>query len=252
MFNNIENLKIISVLHHTTKPHGKVESRKAYSFIIRVRGSMQYFFEDRTLILNEGEMIFLPRGCSYEYKKVSDEDAIATIINIDGDFGDMGVSCYSIKDFYDANYIMYHFADLWNFGAQSQKYHCMSLLYGLLAYVTGQESLKYQEKKKLDLIEPAVIYLQRHIYDDSLKIDELHCLCGISDTYFRKLFIARFGTSPKNYVINKRLALAKSIIDGGEFNTVKALALAVGYNDPLYFGKVFRQHYGVSPADMNG
>ena len=132
MFNNIENLKIISALHHTTKPYGKVELRKADSFIIRVRGSMQYFFEDRTLILNEGEMIFLPKGCSYEYKKVSEGDAVATIINMEGDFGDMGVSCYSIKDFYDAEYIMYHFADLWKFGAESQKYQCMSLLYGLM------------------------------------------------------------------------------------------------------------------------
>ena len=251
MFNNIENLKIISVLHHTTKPYGKVESRKADSFIIRVRGSMQYFFEDNTLILNEGEMIFLPKGCSYEYKKISDGDAIATIINMEGDFGDTGVSCYSIKDFYDADYIMYHFADLWKFGTQSQKYQCMSLLYDLLAYITSQESLQYQDKKRFDVIEPAVTYLQRHIYDCELKIDGLHTLCGVSDTYFRKIFISRFGTSPKNYVLGKRIAYAKSIIDSGEFNTVKELAFSVGYKDPLYFGKVFKQHYGVSPIDMN-
>lgn len=252
MFSNIENLKIISALHHTTKPYGKVESRKAHSFIIRVRGSMQYFFEDRTVILNEGEMIFLPKGISYEYKKVSEDDAVATIINMDGDFGEISASWYSIKDFYDADYIMYHFADLWKFGNQSQKYECLSLVYGLLAYVTNIEAQKYQDKKKLDVIEPAVTYLQSHIYDCDLKIDALHRLCGVSDTYFRKIFIARFGTSPKNYVLGKRISYAKSIIDSGEFNTVKELALTVGYKDPLYFGKVFKQHYGVSPADMNG
>ncbi len=252
MFNNIENLKIISVLHQTSKPYGKVESRKAYSFSIRARGSVQYTFDDRTITVNEGEMLFFPKGSRYEYKKLSEEDTVGTIINIDGDFGETSPSWYSIKDFYGADYIMYHFADLWKFGTQSQKYECLSLMYGLLAYVSNIEAQMYQDKKKSDVIEPAAVYLQSHIYDCDLKIDELHRLCGVSDTYFRKLFIARFGTPPKSYVLGKRISYAKSIIDSGEFNTVKELALTVGYKDPLYFGKVFKQHFGVSPAEMNG
>ena len=69
MFGNIENLKIISVLHRTSKPFGKVESRKANSFSIRVSGSIKYSFEGKELLVNEGEMIFLPKGSRYEYKK---------------------------------------------------------------------------------------------------------------------------------------------------------------------------------------
>lgn len=251
MFKNIENFKILSVLHKTSKPYGLVESRKANSFNIRVRGCMQYVFEDRKILVNEGEMIFLPKGCCYEYEKVSNEDTIVTIINIEGDFGEISPSCYSIKGFYDVNYIKYHFADMWRFGNQSQRYQCLSLLYSLLAYVSNLDSLEYHEKKKFHVIEPAVSYLQRHIYDCDLKMDELHKLCGVSNTYFRKIFVARFGVSPKNYVVSKRLSYAKSIIDSGEFSTVKELALLVGYKDSLYFGKVFKQHYGTSPISMN-
>ena len=251
MFTNIENLKIISALHQTSNPYGIVKSRKAHGFSIRVRGSMQYIFEDKTITVNEGEMIFLPKGSHFEYKKISDEDTVGTIINLDGDFGKISPTHYSIKDFYNAEYIMHHFADLWKFGSQSQKYECFALLYSLLAYVSNLEELKYQDKKKQSVIEPALAYLQQHIYDSDLKIDELHHLCGVSDTYFRKIFIARFGTSPKNYVLEKRISYAKSIIDSGEFSTVKELALMVGYKDPLYFGKVFKQHYGASPVDMN-
>lgn len=251
MLENIENLKVLSVLHRKCKPYGLVESKKVHSFSIRVCGSVQYSFEDKTILVSEGEMIFLPKGSRYEYKKISEEDSIGTVINLDGDFGDTSPSCYSIKDFYDSDYIMYHIADLWKFGSQSQKYQCLSLVYGLLAYVSNLDSLQYQDKKRLNLIEPAVNYLQHHIYDCDLKIDELHQLCGISHTYFRKIFVAKFGTSPKNYVVNKRISYAKSIIDSGEFSTVKELALLVGYKDPLYFGKVFKQHYGNSPVSMN-
>jgi len=251
MFDNIENLKVLSAMHKTNKPYGTVASRKAHSFSIRVRGAIQYFFEDKNILVNEGEMIFLPKGSRYEYKKVSEEDAVGTIINLEGDFGEVRPSRYSIKEFYDAEYIMYHFADLWKFGNQSQKYQCLSLMYGLLAYVSNLEALQYQDKKKISVIEPAVTYLQQHIYDCDLKIDKLHRLCGISGTYFRKIFAARFGTSPKNYIAGKRFSYARSIIDSGEFTTVKELASMVGYKDPLYFGKVFKQHYGTSPVHMN-
>ena len=247
MLDNIENLKIISVLHKTSKPYGKVEVRKAHSFIIRVCGSMQYYFEDRTVTINGGEMIFVPKGSSYEYKKASEEDTVGTIINVDGEFDGMSPSCYSICDFYDAEYIMYHFADLWE---QGQRYQCLSLMYGLLAYISKLEALQYSDKKRLNLIEPAVAFLQQHIYDCDLKIDELYRLCGISHTYFRKIFILKFGMSPKNYVTGKRISYAKSIIDSGEFSTVKELSTLVGYKDPLYFGKVFKQHYGCSPVSL--
>lgn len=247
MLDNIENLKIISVLHKTSKPYGKVESRKSHSFSIRARGSMQYIFEDKTVTVNGGEMIFLPKGSCYEYKKASEEDTVGTIINVDGDFDGMTPLSCSIRDFYDAEYIMYHFADLWE---QGQRYQCLSLIYGLLAYTSNLEALQYRDKKKLSLIEPAVTYLQHHVYDCDLKIDELHQLCGISHTYFRKIFTSKFGMSPKNYVTGKRISYAKSIIDSGEFSTVKELSLLVGYKDPLYFGKVFKQHYGCSPAGL--
>lgn len=251
MFENIENLKILSVIHKSSNPYGSVESRRVNSFNIRVSGCMKYVFEDKEILVNEGEMIFLPQGSCYKTEKVSDGDSVVTIINIEGDFGETKPSCFSIKDFYAVDYIMYNLADVWKIGEQSQKYQCLSLLYSLLAYISALDSLEYHKKKKFHVIEPAVSYLQRHIYDCDLKMDELHRLCDVSDAYFRKIFFARFGVSPKNYVISKRLSYARSIIDSGEFSTVKELALLVGYKDPLYFGKVFKQHYGASPININ-
>ena len=251
MIENIGNFNIISVLHKTSKPCGNVESRKSSGLSIRVHGCMRYNFEDKSILVNEGEMIFLPIGSRYKYEKASEEDTVGTIINIEGDFGVAKPTCYSIKDFYDANFIMYHFADVWKFGNRGQRYKCLSSLYSLCAYISNLNSLEYHEKKKFNVIEPAVVYLQRHIYDCDLKMDELHKLCGVSNAYFRRIFIARFGMSPKKYVVGTRLSYAKSIIDSGEFSTVSELALLVGYKDSLYFGKVFKQHYGVSPIIMN-
>ena len=57
--------------------------------------------------------------------------------------------------------------------------------------------------------------------------------------------------SPKEYVLSKRISHAKSIIESGDFDTVKKVAAMVGYNDPLYFSKAFKKIYGFSPSDLN-
>lgn len=251
LFENIENLKITSVLHKKSKLYGSNVGRKAHGFIIRVHGTMQYSFDDRIITVNESEMAFIPKGSSYSFRQIDGNDAVCTIINVDGDFGDVVPAKYSLKDFYNADYIMHHLADLWKFGNCAQKYECYSIVYNLLSYIANIENQEYEDKKKFDIIAPAVDYLKRNIYSCELKIDELHHLCGVSDTYFRKLFVSKFGTSPKDYVIMKRVSHAKDVIDSGEFDTVKKLALSIGYKDPLYFGKVFKQHYGTSPAKMN-
>ena len=248
MFDNIENLKIASVTHGNSSQGGKNTGRKNHSFIMRVSGCVKYRFEKEDIIVCEGEMVFIPKGTVYEHEKVCEGETVYTIINMEGDFGDTKPCLYRLSDFCDAEYIMYHFADLWKFGGASQKHKCMSLLYSLLSFVSNVESQKYDEKKKFCIIQPAEEYLKKHIYDCDLKVSELHLLCGVSDTYFRKIFISKYGISPKEYVVGKRVSYAKGIIDSGELTSVKELALSVGYRDALYFGKVFKQHFGVSPS----
>lgn len=251
MFINIENLKVVSILHKESSPQGKVSVRRLNGFIMRTSGTMQYIFDDKSITVNSGEMIFVPKNSRYEHKILSDCPSACTIINFEGDCDDAYVKLYSLNEFYDAEYIMNHIADLWNLGNQAEKYRCLSLLYNLFCHATNIDLREYRDEKKFDIINPGVEYLKKNIYDSSLKIERMHKLCGVSDTYFRKIFISRFGVSPKNYVMEKRISRAKSIIESGEFTTVKELALSVGYTDALYFGKVFKERYGSSPSNMS-
>ena len=75
--------------------------------------------------------------------------------------------------------------------------------------------------------------------------------CGISNTYFRKLFVLKYGAKPTDYIISKRIGHARAIILSGDFETIEEVAHSVGYSDPLYFGKVFKKFYGVSPSELN-
>ena len=251
MFENIENLKIRTIMHTTARTHGHSQRRKVNSFSIRLDGTRNYYIDNEVYTVNGGEVIFLPKDIAYSFSDVSEEPSKGLVINFDNEFEETFPSVYSLDDFYEADYLKNHIVDLWRLGDSSEKYKCMSLVYSLISYVANIENGRYSDKKKFAIIDPAIKYLKKHIYDTSLKTNNLHELCGVSDTYFRKIFISKFGTSPKNYIIEKRVLHAKSIIDSGDFTTVKELALTVGYKDALYFGKIFKKHFGMSAIEMN-
>ena len=251
MFENIENLKLVSVLSGKSMPKRRIENRPLNSFIIRLNGNITYDFGDRQYCVNQGEMVFLPKGSSYDYTSYPLGQNIHLVINFEGDFKEPTPAVYSLENFRQADYICSHFVDLYKFGSQADRFECISLFYSLLSYVSNIENSNSDEGKNYNLIEPALKYLKEHIYDCSLKADKLHRLCGISDTYFRKIFISRFKTTVQEYIISKRISHAKSLIDNGDFDTIKEVALLSGYSDPLYFSRVFKKIYGVSPSQFN-
>jgi len=250
MFDQIESVKIVSSFHNINRPLGKIEKRPANVFFIRTSGSAQYDFADKSIRVNEGEVIFIPKGAAYTYK-TAPKGAASTSISFEAALENPMPALFSLRHFYEAEYIANHFHILWNFGTQAEKYKCLSLFYDLLSYLSTLENASYADKKKFDVIEPAVNYMKTHIFDSTLSPAKLPRLCGVSDTYFRKIFLSRFGANPKEYITASRLSHAKSVLDSGDYDSIREVAQSVGYADPLYFSKVFKKRYGISPSDIH-
>ena len=250
MFENMENLKIRYTLHRKNKPFVKIENRKIHSFFIRTGGSVLCDFYNKKILVNSGDILFIPKGTSYTVTSLS-VNTKYTSINFEADFIKVPEPvCYPLQNFAEASYITNSFHDMWSLGNAAEKYQCFSHFYSLLAYLSNIESSSNIESKKYKLIEPAVTYLKEHIYDSSLKAEKLHRLCGISNTYFRQIFFLNFNKTPQSYIISKRISHAKEIITSGDFSTIEEVALSVGFADPLYFSKVFKKFYGIAPSQI--
>lgn len=248
MFDGIENVKIVSVHQKANKPYIRIENRKTHSFFIRTGGSMLYDFGGEQMVAKEGELMFVPKGSTYEARALSENTRYSSI-HFDADFLTAPMPRrYSLERFHEAEFIASNISDMWNFGAQAEKYHCISLFYSLLSYLSSEESTSH-DKIKFNIISPAVEYLKKHIYDCELKVERLPRLCGISGTYFRQIFITRYGIPPRKYILAKRLSHAKSIIAGGDFDTISEVARLAGFSDPLYFSKAYKRVYGISPTE---
>lgn len=249
MFDNIENLKLLSSSRGKTRDYNKIENKKYHSFIFRTVGTGTYTTSDKCYVINEGEMAFLPKGSSYEFKRISDVPCEYMSISFEGDITDSEIRVFPMDNFTDKAYIISHFPTLLKLGSQSDKYKCYSLFYSIISYVLSMENAEYSTKIKADIIEPALKYLKDNIFSPDLTTDSLHLMCGISDTYFRKIFISKFGVPPKEYIIRTRLSHAMDIIESANFRGIADLALSVGYTDPLYFSRAFKKKYGVSPSN---
>lgn len=249
MFGYTESVKIISSFKKPSKMYGKITSRVCHGFIFKINGYTDYFFENKTVRLNAGEFIFLPKGTSYEYRP-SSECSLYTSINFEATLDNASPQVFSQEIFHDSNYIIQSFSELWKFGSASDKYRCCALVYELLSCVSKFEHPGTKKKRKYALIDPAVEYLKSHLHDSKLKTNKLHCLCGISDTYFRKIFTARFNMTPREYVLTRRITDAKAIIESGDYDSIREVSFSVGYCDPLYFSKAFKKFYGFPPSNI--
>lgn len=248
MFTNIENLKIEDIYRGFSRKQATITCRKSTSLILRLSGCIHYDFKDFTLETHPGEIIFLPFGSTYNYRSATGEPCEYVSIRFSGDISGAAPSVHSINNFHDAEELVNSLTELWKFGGQAEHYKCYSVFYSLLSYLENLEKLSYIDKKKFNIISPAVLYLKKHIYDCDLKIETLNQLCGISGTYFNKIFSSNYSMSPQKYIAGKRLLHAKNLIDSGDFDTISEVALSVGYNDPLYFSRAFKKKYGVSPS----
>ena len=249
MFDYTDDVRIMSSFKKSSKPYGKIKNRLTHGFIFKIKGSTDYYFADKKITLKEGEFIFLPKGSSFTYT-TSPGESLYTSINFQATLGNPSVRVYSTELCANAYYIIQNFTEFWNFGTACEKHQCNAMLYDLLSCVSRLEGFDSRDTWKTALITPAIEYLKYHIYDSSLKITKLHRLCGISDTYFRKIFRSKFSMTPQQYVSAQRIAHARSIIESGDCESIKEVSEVVGYTDALYFSKVFKKICGFSPSTI--
>lgn len=249
MFNNMENVKLINIISDESCLRNSFKFRFSHAFVFKISGESIYNFKNCCLSLKQGEMLFIPKGSSYDVQRISDISEYV-LINFDADISNPVPMIYSVDNYPEQGYIYHQLAKMWLFGGETGKFKCYSVFYNVLAFLSTKENPEYSYIKKFKVIEKAINYLHSNIFNCDLKVGDLHLICGISDTYFRKIFKAYFGVTPQEYVMNKRMSQASNIITSGEYNLISEVALSVGYSDALYFSRIFLKKYGFRPSEF--
>lgn len=78
-------------------------------------------------------------------------------------------------------------------------------------------------------------------------LEELAKEARLSVPHFTELCRRQTGMPPLGLLIRLRLQRAMDLLQQGNHNVAEA-ALAVGYDDPFYFSRLFRKHMGMPPS----
>lgn len=110
-------------------------------------------------------------------------------------------------------------------------------------YITDQKSYSYDSQ-----VEHLVRYINHHL-DKDLSIDTLAQKYYLSKYHMMRKFKEETGYTMHNYIVSKRLLLARSLIAQGT-PVIKA-AQQSGFNDYTTFVRAYRKQFGSSPTKVN-
>ena len=249
MYIDMDNLKFLGVIKGTVRGYRVYYKRPSHGLVFKLSSASEYDFEGFHIELKQGEIMIIPKGSNYTVGHTTEGESSYIAVNFDAKLSDNIPRVCRIKDSADFIRCYTQLERLWAVQTDANKLRCMAILCEMLAEMEQNSNQNSQTGGDMALLKPALEHLELNIFEPDLKISELHALCGVSDTYFRKVFASCFGKSPKKYVQERRLAQAKAVIDNGEYNNIYEVARQVGFEDPLYFGKVFKKKYGYPPSE---
>lgn len=95
--------------------------------------------------------------------------------------------------------------------------------------------------------EQAVDLIRRNYFSYTLTIDDIAGSLGITRSYLYTIFKKSCGMSPKDYLTGFRIQQAKSLLAHSRLN-IASISYSVGYEDNLYFSKIFKKMTGTTPT----
>ena len=96
-------------------------------------------------------------------------------------------------------------------------------------------------------IKRAINYIREH-YKEGISLEDVAGRMGITPEYLSTLFNREMGENFSTFLRKFRISHAKRLLKGTDMK-VYEIAEAVGYTDPKYFARVFKDELGVSPGD---
>lgn len=131
---------------------------------------------------------------------------------------------------------------------QNYQMKVLGLFVGLLADLSRRTSSESQGRNHYARLMPALLAMERETHM-TCSVADYAAMCRMSPSHFLHLFRTFAGQSPMQYRNHLAMERARGLLTATDL-PVGEIAQAVGVQDPLYFSKKFKRHFGISPTDF--
>lgn len=115
-----------------------------------------------------------------------------------------------------------------------------------LTNMYGADSLP-QKKVNSILVKKTLNYISS-FYGDRVSLEEIALKMNVSSEYLSHLFTKELGTSFSDYLKRYRIDIAKKLMSASNLR-IYEIGEKVGYKDPKYFSKIFKEVTGFTPKE---
>jgi len=244
--------EFLTMDYSINRPRGRCD----YQLIYLYKGKALYHFTDGDEIINEGTLIlYAPNEPQkYEYKA---EDGVrlfwmhftgSEVEKLFREAGLEGVRCLNLGVQEELSAILFRIIrELQEKPVMFQK--CLEGCFmQLIAMAVRHSEIAYGSETAIDPDISKVIKQMHLSYRKEYDPEYYAEICGISVQSFIHKFTKNMGISPGKYLTRIRMEEAAHLLRDTTIS-VQEIGMAVGYDNPLYFSRVFSAWAGKSPRN---
>lgn len=107
----------------------------------------------------------------------------------------------------------------------------------------GQSKIEMEDNR----IAKTVLYIRKHL-NEAIELEKLAEISCLSKDHFIRLFKKELGTTPLQYINQKKIEKAQLLLITEEL-AVKEIAFQLAFDDCSYFNRLFKKTTGVTPQE---
>ncbi len=237
----------------TERPHG----RRDYQLLYIAKGRGYFWFNGRERVITEGNMILFRPGEAQQYYYHAPDKTEVYWVHFTGRHVESILEVYELPETENVFYTGTSPDYAWLYRQMIQELQlCRPNYEELLTlnlrhiFIQINRYIKEGRKKGSDAqneIERATHYFNEH-YNEQINIDDYAASRHMSTCWFIRSFRQIVKVTPMQYILSLRMANAQSLLENTEYN-ISEIAETVGYDNSLYFSRLFHKHIGVSPSE---
>lgn len=125
--------------------------------------------------------------------------------------------------------------------------HYLELLFVMISRLQEKKP-KHKTTFLIDEMDLAVTHFHAN-YNHPMNIEAYARSRGMSISWFIRNFKDYTGSTPTQYLLSLRISNAQSLLESTSYQ-VSEIAEIVGYDNPLYFSRLFKKQCGVAPTEF--
>lgn len=122
----------------------------------------------------------------------------------------------------------------------------MSIFFAQMVHDYLEETKKKQNQSH-NLVEECKKYIFQHLHE-KMTVKQIAESLYVNPDYLSHLFVEREGITISSYIQGRRIDQAKNLLMYSPYDC-RAIANYLGYASQSHFGKIFKEHTGMSPNE---